>query len=223
MNTCFLILSFLSLLELVSANRATSHFASQQTSLSECLPTETSCKISATEKCAFNTLTKGSVLNYIVPGGGKTGCMNSTYPFQFSVQVGSSKNDILFYFQGGGACTAGVNLNECNVCTVLGTREGIINAFDSENLFRNYTIIEIFYCSGDLHIGNKDAPFFETPGKLARFAGQENVLSVLRWVREQQNSKFLPKEFDNLVLAGSSAGAEGVQYWSNLILSTVLL
>lgn len=53
------------------------------------------------------------------------------------------------------------------------------------------------------------------------FSGQSNVVSVLRWIQDQQVKGFFPQVFDNFLIAGTSAGSAGVQFWSNEIMNIV--
>ena len=119
-----------------------SHSKIEQSSLTECMTN--TCKITSTESCSIKSLKPKSFLNLIEPGG-QTSCLNSDFPFLFSVQLGESTKDVLLYFQGGGGCLDqnGYNTFACNVCSVLGTRGGIINSSNRNNVFKSYTIIEV--------------------------------------------------------------------------------
>lgn len=81
-------------------------------------------------------------------------------------------------------------------------------------------IRQIYYCSGDFHIGNKVAPFSDSKGP-TKFSGQANVMSVLNWIQDQQVKGFLPEVFNNFLIAGASAGSGGAQFWSNEVIKMV--
>ena len=101
-------------------------------------------------------------INFIQPHG-DTRCMTASTPFTFIVEKGS-KNDILLYLQAGGVCANQANYDNwnCNTHPTLGTREGVLNKKDTKNVFKDYTTIEVLYCSGDFHLGYNDAPFVDS-------------------------------------------------------------
>ena len=97
---------------------------------------------------------------------------------------------------------------------------GIFSRTDAMNPYRNYTIVSVLYCSGDLHLGNYDwSYFFGTVNVKQR--GQKNFMSVFAWLQSQIQSGKLGNargRFKSLVLSGSSAGALAQQVWSGYIL-----
>lgn len=123
-------------------------FKTEQSSLTECMDNTVACKIASGNSCSIDKLKTKSAFNLIQPGGNTT-CMNSNYPFLFSVELGTSTKDVLLYFQAGGVCLNQDQYNSfyCNVCPVKGTRGGIIDASNRKNLFKTYTIIEVMYWS----------------------------------------------------------------------------
>lgn len=115
----------------------------KQQSLADCIDIAVACKVSIGNSCSIETLKPNSALNLIQPGG-NTSCMNSDYPFVFSVELGATK-DVLLYFQSGGVCLNQQQFDAllCNVCPTHGASGGIIDVTNSKNVFKQYTIIQV--------------------------------------------------------------------------------
>lgn len=181
------------------------------------------CVVTLTNNCNFYSLpfSDTTSLNFIQPGG-KTSCLDTKAPFVFSVEKGST-SDVLIYFQGGGVCVdqASYNSFACNTNVTLGTREGILDRKDPNNIYRFYTTVEVFYCSGDFFIGDKQTTFKNWQGLPAYYRGQSNALSVINWIAQQQQYGFLAKTLNNLLIAGSSAGGAGSAFWTTFIASKI--
>jgi hypothetical protein len=110
---------------------------------------------------------KQNSMTLVFPGG-DTRCIYSystPYAFQVkqfvmmmtnlivSLQVipGSSAN-LLFYLQGGGACWDAAT-TKAGVCTTDVTPQsanGVFNRNDARNKFKDYTLVVLSYCSGDV-------------------------------------------------------------------------
>ncbi|TMW66961.1 hypothetical protein Poli38472_012077 [Pythium oligandrum] len=219
----------------------TSFFATTLLSTAQAYqPGDQICSYSAGTSCPIDTLkasdTDGSVLIY--PGGNtrcafddytdpKTGyTTNSTFFFQ--VFPKPERKKLLLMFQGGGAC---VDSNTCNFalqCS-LGTSRtfapaaaaastGIFNRSDPNNLFKDWNVVHIPYCTGDLHIGSKvlegvdtgfEGLFNQTQcmnqKKKMHMNGFENSKAALAWAKANY------PDVEELVLSGMSAGALAVQ------------
>lgn len=195
------------------------------------------CTISGTESCAVDSISPSTLDDSVViyPGG-TTRCgfdtwssnetdyyTNSTFFFQ--VFPASSKKKLLIYFQGGGAC---LDDNTCNFglqcafqtftpyARALST--GILNRSDSDNMFNDWNIVHIPYCTGDLHVGNKlyapnDTYIDELLGKTEcldqnmtlHMNGFNNTNSALSWALTNYPDP------EQIVVAGSSAGSLAAQ------------
>lgn len=96
-----------------------------------------------------------------------------------------------------------------------------MNASNPENVFKDWNIVRIPYCTGDLHVGNAvhapvDSAFASMLGrpqclgqnKTMHMAGYENSLAALKWAVANY-----PKP-EHLVLGGGSAGSLAVQAFS---------
>ncbi|EEY66000.1 uncharacterized protein PITG_03538 [Phytophthora infestans T30-4] len=156
---------------LVSATRATA---------------KSTCTLSDSEACpveSFSSLSDdGSVLVY---PGGNTRCAfdnyqdsvtgfttNSTYFFQVFPNTNQDKSKLLIFFQGGGGCTDNNTCAfglECSlaenalfttVATVRGA--GVIDRFKEDNMFKEWNVVFVPYCTGDVHVGSRVLPAFES-------------------------------------------------------------
>ena len=161
--------------------------------------------------------------------------------FSFFVKPGDSKR-LAIFFDGGGACW---DSNTCVAAPMVGAGlysqtvnetveslselDGLGDAENKENPVRDYTLVYIPYCTGDLHTGAADrvyvadTPFGQLPW-LIRHRGADNVAYVLDWLdqnydelgkgkgKSKGKSKGKGKGPDKLYLSGASAGGYGVIY-----------
>jgi hypothetical protein len=109
------------------------------------------CTISETNSCNLDTFPKDQSM--LVLPGGETRCIFSTSTeFAFQVIPGDS-DKLLFYFQGGGACWDKVSTVTLPLCTTDSSPSGLNGIFDRTNVdnkYRDYTIVQVLYCSGDI-------------------------------------------------------------------------
>ncbi|KAK1948083.1 hypothetical protein P3T76_000373 [Phytophthora citrophthora] len=206
---------------------------------------ESSCTISDSESCAVDTLTPsdddGSVLIY---PGGNTRCAfddytdsvttfstNSTYFFQVFPNGGSDKSKLMIFFQGGGACTDEETCSfglQCSLgasatltTTATASSAGVLNRSISDNMFKDWNIVFVPYCTGDVHAGNRILEPYES--NIAELLGEpqclglnytmylngyNNTRAALDWALENY------PDVDNLIVGGESAGSLGAQLHS---------
>ncbi|KAE9029568.1 hypothetical protein PR002_g10107 [Phytophthora rubi] len=132
---------------------------------------ESICTLSGSESCAVESLTPsdddGSVLIY---PGGNTRCAfddysdstftsNSTYFFQVFPNANLDKSNLMIFFQGGGACTdeetcsfgLQCSLGASAILTTVATSSsaGVLNRSISDNMFKDWNIVFVPYCTGD--------------------------------------------------------------------------
>ena len=164
---------------------------------------------------------------YSVPG---TSCRDGSEAGLF-IRFAES-NRLLIFFEGGGACTTAgfCGFNPANVNQVLaGTGEtvlgsaagavagrqqpgayqngevtGIFSASNSANPFRDWNMVYIPYCTGDVHFGTRQAA--TVPGVAApqRFVGYFNTQTFI--------GRLVPTfeaGLERVVVTGSSAGSFG--------------
>jgi hypothetical protein len=147
--------------------------------------------------------------------------------FTFSAEVYRGATDkILFYFQGGGACWDqdsldnsgyGVKNTRCRTDAIPWPVYGVFDISDPRNAYREYTIVNVLYCSGDNHAGNAVREFTDSSGNPAEQRGSVNVEAVLTWLQQQQRAGLFASTLENLVVMGCSAGSLASQLWGNEI------
>jgi hypothetical protein len=140
--------------------------------------------------------------------------------FYFFAKGGTTDN-LLVYFEGGGACWKTLNCiyqsttNRQVKARVdpLGNRDGIADLDNPDNPFRDWNIVYIPYCTGDVHSGAND---YDYPDDLGfhllpdfnhwtiRHRGKVNFRVVLKWMQDTFSG-----EPDKLFVTGSSAGSYG--------------
>ncbi|KAE8887451.1 hypothetical protein PF005_g22739 [Phytophthora fragariae] len=204
------------------------------------------CVVSDSNACAVDDLTPSALdSSAVIYPGGDTRCAfddfsnssvdfstNATYFFQ--VFPAQSKKKLMLYFQGGGACiddlTCAFGL-QCMYETFSPNAKplstGVLNRFNDENLFNDYNIVHLPYCTGDLHIGSHveaiadsalysllDMPECLGHNMTLHQVGYNNTKAVLDWAVENFPN---PEE---IVISGSSAGALAAQALSALVADT---
>lgn len=161
---------------------------------------------------------------------------NATYFFQVFPNAKLDKTKLLIYFQGGSTCLnpresgseeATSGSPTCNFaldCATTATfnweanakalSSGVLNRSDSDNVFNDWNIVHIPYCTGDLHVGNSvyppnDTVFFHPPSPSycldqnlsMHMNGYNNTNSALSWTL----ANFPHPE--QIVVAGSNTGS----------------
>lgn len=157
--------------------------------------------------------------------GGETICSGGTPYAFYSRQTGSDK--LLFYFQPGGGCVAGEacdpkrpTLFDPSVVipgdpsTRSGTfwdssdspvgQKGIFDLTEARNPFADYNMIYVPYCSGDLHLGNRD-------NNGVHHRGFVNATSALEWAFAH-----IPTA-SRVMVTGSSAGGLAAPFYAGPI------
>ena len=108
------------------------------------------CTVGSNEKCSIDQFkVDESIL--VLPGGSTRCIFDTSTPYGFQVIRGSS-DKLLIYFQGGGACWDKTSTNE-GLCTTDISPQSLVGIFDRtnpNNKFKDYTIVQGLYCSGDL-------------------------------------------------------------------------
>jgi hypothetical protein len=169
--------------------------------------------MSATESCSLDSLpSTGSSL--VLPGGDTRCIFSYSTPFAFQVYRGAS-DKLLFFFQGGGACWDKAS-TAANFCTTDSSPSGSSGVFDKTNdlnEYKDYTIVQVLYCSGDVHGGDTTRPYDDKEGVPVQQQGLANGHATLDWVQAQQASGQLAAELTDLVVMGCSAGSLGAQLW----------
>lgn len=135
-------------------------------------------------------------------------------PFHFFAKRGAT-NNLLIYYQGGGACWNRVTCGDLftfdstvdpagsdNPNNVV-SPAGFANLSDPRNPFRDWHIVFVPYCTGDLHFGDADRVYVGSSDVLVFHRGYHNARVVEKWAREHFVNP------DEVFVAGTSAGAYG--------------
>jgi len=179
------------------------------------------CNVTSTQSCAVTSFPKDQT-TLVLPGG-ETRCIYSTStPFAFQVIPGSS-DKVLLYFQGGGACwdEASTKGGFCTSDSSPQSLVGIFDRTDAKNAYKDYTIVHVLYCSGDLFGGDVVRPYTDSAGVPVAQKGYDNALSAVNWIQQQQASGGLASSLSDLVIMGCSAGSLGAQIWSDNALDMI--
>lgn len=150
----------------------------------------------------------------IAPGG-ETACATGT-PYSFHVKPGEGADaeKLLIFLNGGGACWTG---DHCGIETeptpyfasadipenTPQDRTGIFDLDNAANPVANWTQVFAPYCTGDVHLGNRDVTYTNAAGTevTIRHRGRKNAEAVLAWVYANIEKP------ERILVAGSSAGA----------------
>lgn len=125
-------------------------------------------------------------------------------PSGFSISPGSDTSKVLFYFEGGGACFEGFNCAANPPSIPEGSRfpwpSGIFDRNHEHNPFKEWTIVYLPYCSGDVFAGNAYDVTIEHLSEKQQFVGDDNMRRILHRV--------VPTfpDAEHVVSAGISAG-----------------
>jgi len=190
----------------------------------ENLPVEDSksCTMSNANSCPLSSM--GVDESTIVYPGGQTRCIFTTST-KFGFQVIKGKTDkLLVHFQGGGACWDKVTTIDSPMCTTDISAQRLIGMFDRENslnAYKDFTIVELLYCSGDVWGGNVTQSYKDSAGEPVVQHGMLNALSVIDWIDSQQKNGNLAANLNKLVVSGCSAGSIGAQLWSSEIVNRI--
>ena len=158
-------------------------------------------------------------------GGGETKCANGT-DYTYYAHKGD-QNKLVIDFQGGGACWdsqtcafpitqgQGFYVNKVNGSPTDIGYDGIYNRANDANPVKDWYHVFAPYCTGDIHLGNKDAeyinPFDPTQTYPIFHRGAVNVKAVLDWTFENFEKP------EDIFVTGCSAGAYGAAAWIETI------
>lgn len=156
--------------------------------------------------------------NAVSPGGDTICARGGEY--QFFARPGSSDN-LLIYFQGGGACWNGINCAEgyrfppdspspLFKDSVFPNESasyvsGIFDFANEANPVSDYNIVYVPYCTADVHTGSKTIEYTAGDGSTytINHTGFVNAQAALEWTYEHFPAP------SQIFVTGSSAGAYG--------------
>lgn len=148
----------------------------------------------------------------VEPGEG-TGCAFQT-PFSFFYREVPASSKLLVYFQGGGACwewvsCSGMFDSSVSADEVDGFR-GIFDYDNPANPFRDYSVLFIPYCTGDVHVGDTIRHYGDPrTSRSVAHLGWRNVSAALEWLEPNWAGPF-----DYVTISGTSAGSYGALFYA---------
>ena len=161
--------------------------------------------------------------NLLRPGGGTICAKGGEYAF--SVRPGDP-DKVLVFLQGGGGCSRAEECDrgrpfyapDIDFNAASSPRNGgIFDQTKPENPFSTYSGVIVRYCTGDIHLGDRDATYTVANDKgenrqfVIHHRGQVNALSVMRWI---QANFAAPRE---IFVAGTSAGANPTPFYAGVL------
>lgn len=163
--------------------------------------------------------------------GGKTMCSDGS-PFSIFTRKGASDN-LIIHFAGGGACWDSITCaSPINLMSVFDgdSRQlksfyipeifraipklitGLLNNEAASNPFKDWSVVYIPYCTGDLHIGNVTNSYtYDGKNFEIHHNGRNNSLAALEWAFN--NFKTPGK----ILVSGESAGAYASAFWAPVV------
>ncbi|WP_036095053.1 pectin acetylesterase-family hydrolase [Leptospira weilii] len=142
---------------------------------------------------------------------------NTTFSI-YRKKVSASNKKLLINFMGGGACWSGYNcfgtntttyFNQLNTVPELFVKyvfQGVMNEKNGSNPFKDYDVVFIPYCTGDLHFGSKDMTYTDPntgTQTVVKHRGYDNVLATLKYIQSEYPG------VQNVFVTGQSAGGYG--------------
>jgi len=166
-------------------------------------------------------------------------CRLGNKDFSFYFKPGKEKKKLVVFFDGGGACW------DSNTC-VTGQQtplaayvpelkgistQGLFDQSNPNNPYRDWNLVVLPYCTGDIHWGSKDQSYTDFTGAVTgapggsvtiHHRGFDNFLYVREWLmnrfaEKEDKKEKEDKEDDNnninkLLVTGSSAGGYGAAF-----------
>lgn len=131
-----------------------------------------------------------------VPG---TQCMNGNTA-GFGISRNPDSKHLMIYLEGGGACfNDACDFSAFNI-PFIPPPDGIFNRNNPDNPVKDWSMIYVPYCTGDIHGGDADT---ELGGQVRHFRGYRNITTYLQqWVPTFADA-------ETVLLTGISAGGFG--------------
>lgn len=154
--------------------------------------------------------------------GGETSCAMGT-PYEFHVRPAETEsNQLLIFFNGGGACWDGATCSHDHLGTYTPTVDvandptptGIFNYDNDANPFQDYHAVFLPYCTGDVHIGDsvQDYSLPDSDETITIYhKGYINSMTVLDWVFDNVEAP------ETVFVTGSSAGAIPSPFYAEFV------
>ena len=137
-----------------------------------------------------------------IDGGEGTGCGRGA-PYSFFFRPGTA-NKVVIDFEGGGGCWDALTCLLPVWQTTVGgapAASGLLDNNNEENPVRDWGYLFVPYCTGDVHLGARQAAG-------VNFNGRANAQAALDWLFERM------PEPEATLTTGCSAGALGAVGWA---------
>eukprot|EP01134_Creolimax_fragrantissima_P000800 CFRG0800T1 len=202
------------------------------------------CNMTKPGDCSFDGMVanpNGKMGYFVYPNnvyGNSTRCAKkqkdgTESPYGFTVQPGTvNRNKVLYYFQGGGACWENVlqdlpiiggmldnDALSIYLCSIEASpyNSGLFSDHNTNELnpYYGWTLVQISYCTGDVHSGNAMDEDVNIIGRTLNThffrSGYNNTMATNAWIDENIASDAMV--VDEMGLGGCSAGALATQMW----------
>ena len=162
--------------------------------------------------------------NSLAPGSGTRCALDTEYRF---FARAADPDRVLIHLQGGGACSTGRNCDPESEPTYSRDVDetdnparrptGIFDLQNPANPVADYSLVLIPYCTGDVHLGNRNTTYWIEPEDSdgyevpIRHNGYVNAMAVLDWVFANFQA---PNE---VVVTGSSAGSIPAPFYGQIV------
>lgn len=162
--------------------------------------------------------------NTLTPGGETSCAVDPNYRFFVRRAV---PDRLLVFFEGGGACTDG---RSCDPSAMFAGEPafkttahvappppaGIFDLAHPDNPFAEYSMVFVSYCTGDVHLGERDTTYTneDVRGKRQfeiRHRGQINAMAALQWIYAN-----FPAPVEVFV-TGTSAGGYATPFYGSVL------
>ena len=137
-----------------------------------------------------------------IDGGAGTGCGRGA-DYSFFFRPGAA-NKVVVDFEGGGGCWDAVTCLLPTWSTTVGgppSASGLVDNANPENPVRDWGYLFVPYCTGDVHLGAREAAGVNSNGRA-------NAQAALDWLYERM------PEPEATLTTGCSAGALGAAGWA---------
>lgn len=161
------------------------------------------------------------------PLSGQKSCRQGKTQYSFYFKPGR-ESKLLVYMDGGGACWNSETCVKGNLGDQPTYRQEITGnsnpekfggVFDLKNLsnsYRDWSMVVIPYCTGDIHWGSKDQDYVDETGLVTgrpggtvtiHHRGFDNFLYVRDWMKRRMDD-----DVEKVLITGSSAGGYGAAF-----------
>lgn len=164
-----------------------------------------------------------------INASGALECHEGNKQFSFYYKPGSSDKVVVFFDEGGACwdsntCVTGNQTPLSTYVPEIGPSSdpanmgGLFDVANKANPYRDWSMVVIPYCTGDIHWGSKDETYTDYTGAVTgapggsvtiHHRGFDNFLYVREWMKNRFSARERDEGIKKLLVTGSSAGAYG--------------